>query len=93
MRRGTAKDALAQVRWKDGAPDWSGIDVVIRHHGAPGDRKTVAGRRITGLGRSFFEVDAETQIPYHRILKVVRGPTVLYERGASPAGSSSAKRS
>jgi uncharacterized protein (UPF0248 family) len=93
MRRGTAKDALAQIRWKEGAADWSGVDVTIRHHGAPRDRKTIVGKRISGLGRSFFEVDGETQIPYHRILRIARDGEVLYDRGASPAGSSSANRS
>lgn len=84
---------MAQVRWKDGRPDWSGLVLVIRHHGAPGDRKSIAGERVTAMGRSFFEVDGETQIPYHRVQRILRGTEVLYDRGASSAGASSSKRS
>lgn len=83
MRVGTAKDLLARLRWKDHVEDWSTVHVTIRHHGAPNDEKMVVGSRITALGTSFFEVDAETQIPYHRILRIERSGEPVYVRAAS----------
>lgn len=83
MRKGTSKDALERLKWKEHLKDWSVVRVVIRHHGAPGDEKTILGNQITRLGTSFFEVDGETEIPYHRILRVHRGPELVYERKAS----------
>lgn len=88
MRAGTAKDALLKVRWKDGRPDWSDVTVVIRHNGAPGNQRFIAGSRITATGASFFEVDGETQVPYHRILQIERGADVLYARGISSVNKS-----
>ena len=83
MRTGTAKDALAQLKWKDHVEDWSAVSVTIRHHGAPGDVKRIRGDRITDLMTSFFEVDAETEIPYHRILRIERDGVTVYERRVS----------
>jgi len=83
MRRGSAKDALEGLKWKDRIDDWSRVEVVIRHRGAPRDRKSIAGERITSLGASFFEVDGETQVPYHRILVVAYRGDVVYERAGS----------
>lgn len=88
MRKGTPKDALERLKWKERLEDWSAVRVVIRHRGAPGDEKTIPGDQITGLGTSFFEVDGETQIPYHRILRVHRGSELVYERRASSASKS-----
>lgn len=83
MRSGTAKDALARLKWKEQVPDWTKVFVTIRHHGAPNDRKSVSGDRITGLGTSFFELDGETHIPYHRILRIEWDLKPVYERPSS----------
>lgn len=83
VRLGTAKDVLARLRWKDHVEDWSTVLVTIRHHGAPGDEKRISGSRISNLGTSFFEIDAETQIPYHRILRIERSGQPVYVRAAS----------
>ncbi|HLE47558.1 MAG TPA: RNA repair domain-containing protein [Candidatus Thermoplasmatota archaeon] len=82
MRRGTAKDALARLRWKDDVGRWSEVRIIIRHRGAPRDEKPVSGSALTRLGTSFFEVDGETQIPYHRILRIYRGDELVYDRGS-----------
>ena len=87
MRTGTAKDVLARLRWKDHVEDWSTVLITIRHHGAPDDEKQVSGSRVTGLGTSFFEVDAETSIPYHRIQRIEWDGTVVYQRGSSSGTS------
>jgi len=83
VRVGTAKDVLARLRWKDHVEDWSTVQLTIRHHGAPNDEKLLSGTRITALGTSFFEIDAETQIPYHRILRIERNSEPVYVRAAS----------
>lgn len=88
MRRGTAKDTLARLRHAPGQPAWASVRVVVRHRGAPADEKHIAGHRITGLGASFIEVDGETSIPYHRILRIEAGGALVYARP-----DSSAKRS
>ncbi|HLE47120.1 MAG TPA: RNA repair domain-containing protein [Candidatus Thermoplasmatota archaeon] len=62
--------------------------LVIRHRGAPQDEKAVVGSPITDLGASFFEVDAETRIPYHRIQRIYHRGAVVYERVASSEKSS-----
>ena len=80
VRSGTAKDALARLRWKDHVTDWANVEVTLRHYGAPHDEKMVIGSRITNLGTSFFEIDAETQIPYHRILRIDYRGRPVYER-------------
>lgn len=87
MRRGTAKDALARLRWKEEIEDWSKVLVTIRHHGAPNDEKVLAGDRITALGTSFLEIDRKTQIPYHRIQRIERDRNVVYERRPSTPSS------
>lgn len=88
MRKGTAKDALARLRWSRPKPDWSQVEVTIRHHGAPRDEKTIIGSAITALGSSFFEVDAETSIPYHRVKRITVGGQIVYERSSSSANRS-----
>lgn len=85
MRRGTAKDALVRHRWSGNASDWVGLRLVIRHRGAPGDELEIDGRRLTHLGPSFFELDGETSIPYHRILRIYASGSLVYDRAASPA--------
>lgn len=89
MRLGTSKDALARLRWKEHVDDWNTVVLTIRHHGAPNDEKRINGARITGLGATFFEVDRETRIPYHRILRIERGSSVVYERRPSTPSSKS----
>lgn len=80
MRAGTAKDALARLRWKERVDDWNEVEVVIRHRGARRDEKSVTGERITHLGASFFEIDGETSIPYHRILRIFWRRSPVYVR-------------
>jgi uncharacterized protein (UPF0248 family) len=87
VRRGTAKDALSRLRWKEKLTDWSMVTLTIRHHGAPNDEKRIVGSRITALGASFFEIDHETQIPYHRILRIDASGRSIYERRLSTPSS------
>ena len=62
-----------------------GCEVVILHRGAPRDRKSVPGGRITEVKKSYFsyrnEVGEETTIPYHRVLEVRVGRKAVWEKG------------
>lgn len=88
VRRGTAKDVLSRLRHGPGEPPWESVRVTLRHRGAPGNERTVDGPRITGLGTSFFEVDGETSIPYHRVQRIEAGGRLRYERPSSSPKSS-----
>jgi uncharacterized protein (UPF0248 family) len=49
----------------------SDLEIVIRHRGAPEDKKLVSGGRIARVSRRGFWIE-ETFIPAHRILEVRR---------------------
>jgi uncharacterized protein (UPF0248 family) len=84
MRKGTTKD----MRWNEPPESWPRLRLIVRHRGAPGDVIFVGGARVTGLGSSFFEVDGETSIPYHRIQKIYWGDELLFERASSSSSKS-----
>lgn len=88
MRRGTARDVVAHMRHAPGEPAWDSIEIVIRHRGAPRNERGIKGARITAPGASFVEVDQETSIPYHRILRIRAGGRLRYERFASSGKTS-----
>lgn len=47
--------------------------VIIRHHGAPGDEKTIRGEQITEVDRTgfYYKSDGEeTFIPFYRIIRL-----------------------
>jgi len=48
------------------------------HRGAPGDTKVASGSAISRLGHSFFTLAGETEIPYHRILRIEYDGAVVY---------------
>ena len=79
-RRETARDVLYRLRWGSGREDLEGVTIMIRHGGAPGDRKAVDGRQVIRLGRGSFDTD-RTSIPYHRVLEITRSGELLYRRG------------
>lgn len=47
-------------------------DFVIVHRGSPNDEKVVHGKDIRGLKNRFLILESGTQIPTHRIKKIVR---------------------
>jgi uncharacterized protein (UPF0248 family) len=65
------------------------IELVYRHRGAPKDELTVKVSSVSLLGKGWFTLgDGETQIPFHRVLRVknLRSGEVLWEkRQAKPS--------
>ncbi len=69
MRKGSAKEALVKIKY-DPREEEGDYYIVIEHRGAYGDVKKIPVDMIE-LGHGYFFV-GETQIPYHRILQIVR---------------------
>jgi hypothetical protein len=68
------KKVLNEMKWR--GLDLNETEIEIVHRGAPSDRIRARASEIT-LGRSFFTYMG-TEIPYHRIEKIVyRGRTVF----------------
>jgi uncharacterized protein (UPF0248 family) len=66
---------------------WTGkldrCEVIILHRGAPGDRKTIQGSRITELKKSYFSYDSgreEVTIPLHRIREIRVDGKVVWKK-------------
>jgi len=76
-----AYNTLNRLKWTERLPL---CPVVIRHRGAPGDRKVVQGSDITEVRKGCFSYVAgtETTILMHRILEVRVGPEVTWKRPA-----------
>jgi uncharacterized protein (UPF0248 family) len=70
---------LSRLKWIGGL---GGCEIVIVHRGAPGNRKTIPGKKVTEVKKSYFYYKSgkggkETCIPLHRILEVrVEGKAV-----------------
>ena len=69
MRKSSVKEVLAKLKY-DPREDERDYYIVIEHRGAYGDVKKIPVEMIE-LGRGYFFV-GDAQIPYHRILRVVR---------------------
>ena len=75
----TPRDVLNRLRWDPAAGGLEGVTLLIRHRGAPGDVKEVPAEAIVSLGKGSFGTD-EATIPYHRILRISRCGTILFQR-------------
>lgn len=69
MRKGSIKEVLAKIKY-DPRENEGDYFVVIQHRGSYGDEKKIPVELIE-LGHGYFFI-GETQIPYHRIVRVVR---------------------
>jgi len=69
MRRGSLKELLAKIK-HDPREDERDYYIVIEHRGAYGNEKKILVEMIE-LGHGYFFI-GDTQIPYHRIKRVVR---------------------
>jgi len=77
MRKGSVKEVLAKIK-HDPRENEGDYLIVIEHRGVYGDVKRIPVRDIE-LGHGYFFV-GEAQIPYHRILRVIRRDgTVVWE--------------
>jgi uncharacterized protein (UPF0248 family) len=70
------RDILNKIKW---TKDFKKVTIWYIHRGALHDTKTVSGDEIVSIGRSFLETSTAT-IPYHRIIKVIYGDEVLFNR-------------
>lgn len=68
MRKGSLKEILAKIKY-DPREDEKNYYIVIEHRGAYGNEKRIPLEMIE-LGHGYFFI-GETQIPYHRVLRVV----------------------
>lgn len=71
--------SLLNSVWWDSQYDFGFVEVFYSHRGAPGDMRSVRGRDVGLLGKSFMETK-RGMIPYHRILKIVYKDRVLFEK-------------
>ena len=78
-----ARKVLSELRWHPGKA-LAGAEITYIHRGAPDDTRTIPGRDITKLERSFFVLNIEgeeTRIPYHRIIRITSNDEVVWEKG------------
>lgn len=86
------REFLNQHRWHH--DDLSELVVLVVHRGAPGDQRRVLGEAIADITGDGFTVAADDEaedvvfIPFHRVLRVLRGGVTLWPASAEPAGSS-----
>ncbi|MFA4805108.1 DUF504 domain-containing protein [Pyrococcus kukulkanii] len=69
MRKGAVKEVLAKIKY-DPRENEEDYYIIIEHRGAENNERKIPVDWIE-LGHGYFFV-GQTQIPYHRILKVVR---------------------
>jgi len=70
------KEILNEIKWRGLPLEECEIDYL--HRGAPHDRITIKGDRITP-GKSFFSY-GDAEIPYHRIMKIRLKGDVIFKR-------------
>jgi uncharacterized protein (UPF0248 family) len=84
------RDVLNKIRWDEGEAALAELEIWYLHRGAPDDTMVIAGRDVKDIERSYLVLRAgeqETRIPFHRVLRIVRGPQTVWERRAkAPAG-------
>jgi uncharacterized protein (UPF0248 family) len=87
MREHPLRSLLSRIMRGSGKA--SEVELVYRHRGAPKDELTIKISSVSRLGKGWFTLeDGETQIPFHRVLRVknLRSGEVLWEkRQAEPS--------
>lgn len=75
------RDVLNRLRWESGE-EAALVDVriVYRHRGAPRDERSLEGRSILAVGRSFLDLPEGVRLPMHRILRIEKDGEVLWDR-------------
>jgi len=77
------RDVLNKIRWEEGEAALGELEIWYLHRGAPDDTMVVEGRDIVGIERSYLVLRGEageTRIPFHRVLRIVRGADVVWVR-------------
>ena len=75
-----AYDVLNKLKWTGRLGE---CQITILHRGAPGNRKTISGAKITELKKHWFmyENKEETLIPMHRVLEIKVGGKGEWRKG------------
>ncbi|MCJ2513772.1 MAG: DUF504 domain-containing protein [Candidatus Thermoplasmatota archaeon] len=69
---------LNQIKWTEKF-DLKKIIIYYLHRGAPGNTKSIYGKEIKLIGKSFIETYSAF-IPYHRILKIEYDRRIIFDR-------------
>jgi len=69
-------EVLNRLKWKDGL---GGVEIIILHRGAPGNRKVIMENEVTEIKRSYL-VYGITEIPLHRIREVRKDGRTIWKR-------------
>jgi uncharacterized protein len=70
------RNILNKIKW---TKNLKKVTIWYVHHGALHNMKMISGDEIIGIGRSFLET-SNAMIPYHRIIKILYGDEVLFNR-------------
>jgi len=70
------RDILNEIKW---TKDLRKVKIWYIHRGALNNTKIISGIEITSIGRSFLET-ATVTIPYHRIIKILYGDKIVFDR-------------
>jgi RNA 3'-terminal phosphate cyclase (ATP) len=89
----TLRDILNRARWRDAG--LHALEVHVLHRGAPGDRRVIAGARITAAKSAGIELAPEAEegdavfVPYHRFLSIVGadGAELWSKHGGATGGT------
>ena len=71
---------LNKLKWTS---QLTNAKILILHRGAPENKKTIEGRRVTEVKRSYFlyeEGGKETFIPNHRVLEIKINNRIIWKR-------------
>ncbi|MCD6461635.1 MAG: DUF504 domain-containing protein [Thermoplasmata archaeon] len=77
--RKNVRDVLLELWWRDGR-DFSLVEIIHIHRGAPGDVKRITGSDVEHLGKSFITLRDGGMLPYHRVVEVRYGEDVIFIR-------------
>lgn len=74
-----AKNILDMLFWHP-HKDISYTKISYIHRGAPGNIKTISGRRVENMEKGFLVLEDETHIPFHRIIKIEHNQKVIWKK-------------
>jgi uncharacterized protein (UPF0248 family) len=78
------RDLLNNRKWSH--HDLDLCEVIVQHRGSPDGERRIYGWAIDDVGRNGLVVmdtlrpEDPTHYPYHRVLRVVKGSTTLWEK-------------
>lgn len=80
-------NVLNRLKWTGKLGD---CEITILHRGAPGDRKTIQGKNVTEVKRSYFlyKNREETTIPLHRVLGIKLEGEMIWKKNLKPGSDS-----